>query len=172
MVKAILKEVQTASFVPSPRLSSTPSLHLRHSLPSSNPGWSPWNKSYRLFQPALDPLDDPGWIPICPPWPGVELKRRSSATHSNPFSSPAPRVFHLQPQGLCIQRENTFSSPVVVQIKPGSGQSCHNRRNNGTKWGYPDPLPFWLLVSPFYRFCPLFLLYFYCPYCRLYDLSR
>ena len=109
--KVILTEVQTASFVPSLRLSSTPSLHLSHSLPSSNPGWSPWNKSYRLFQPALDPLDDPGWIPICPPWPESELKRRSSATHSNPFSSPAPRVFHLQPQGLCIQRGKYIFQP-------------------------------------------------------------
>ena len=111
MVKVILTEVQTASFVPSLRLSSTLSLHLRHTLPSSNPGWSPWNKSYRLFQPALDPLDDPGWIPICPPWPESELKRRSSATHSNPFSSPAPRVFHLQPQGLCIQRGKYIFQP-------------------------------------------------------------
>ena len=74
-------------------------------------GWSPWNKSYRLFQAALDPMDDPGWIPICPPWPESELKRRSSATHSNPFSSPAPRVFHLQPQGLCIQRGKYIFQP-------------------------------------------------------------
>ena len=160
MVKVILKEVQTASFVHSLRLSSTPSLHLSLSLPSSNPGWSPWNKSYRLFQPALDPLDDPAWIPICPPWPGPSSKEGALQTIQTHF--------HLQPQGFFISNlrgfafrgENTFSSPMVVQIKPSSGQSCNNRRNNGTKWGYPDPLPFWLLVSPFYRFCPLFLLYF------------
>ena len=160
MVKVILTEVQTASFVPSLRLSSTSSLQLSHSLPSSNPGWSPWNKSYRLFQAALDPLDDPGWIPICPPWPGPSSKEGALQliqTH-----------FHLQPHGFFISNlrgfafrgENTFSSPMVVQTKPGSDQSCHNRRNNGKRWGYPDPLPFWLLVSLFYRFCPLFLLYF------------
>ena len=138
MVKVILTEVQTASFVPSLRLSSTLSLQLRHSLPSSNPGWSPWNKSYRLFQAALDPLDDPGWIPICPPWPGPSSKE--GALH------PIQTHFHLQPHGFFISNlrgfafrgENTFSSPMSVQTKPGSGQSW----NNGTKWGYPDPFHF------------------------------
>ena len=86
-------------------------------------GWSPWNKSYSLFQAALDPLDDPGWIPICPPWPGPSSKE--GALH------PIQTHFHLQPHGFFISNlrgfafrgENTFSSPIVVQTKPGSGQS-------------------------------------------------
>ena len=139
MVKVILTEVQTASFVPSLRLSSTPSLHLSHSLPSSNPGWSPWNKSYRLFQPALDPLDDPGWIPICPPWPGLSSKEGALQPIQTHFHLPPHGFFISNLRGFAFRGENTFSSPMVVQTKPGSGQSCHNRRNNGTKLGYPDP---------------------------------
>ena len=96
------------------------------------------------------------------------LGRAQTKKLCNPFKpifiskleTPTPGVFITNLRGFAFRGENTFSSPMVVQIKPGSGQSCHNRRNNGTKWGYPDPLPFWLLVSPFYRFCPLFLLYF------------
>ena len=56
----------------------------------------------------------PGWSRLDPYLPSVawaKLKRRSSASHSNPFSSPAPRVFHLQPQGLCIQRGKYIFQP-------------------------------------------------------------